>query len=281
MGADDLAVIVVAYNSDLTRLNTILSSLPVRVYISDNSDNPVVKAGVQSLALSLGACYLDMQGNLGIGAAQNVAAKLAFSCGYSFVLLLDDDSLPAPELVPSLLNAYSNLNSKYIVLTARAVDESGIDISNICDSGQLYTPCSLMNSSGTLISKEAYSAVGEFDESLFVDCVDFEWGWRAIKSGIALYLVSNARINHALGHGKVFGMRYGSPIRHYYQFRNILKLGLSGRAPFVWIVPQLFKLLLKPVVVLFLMDKKCDRLKYMCHGIIDAVLLKSGKYFRD
>lgn len=277
----ELAVVIVTYNSDLLKLTRILSLVFGQVYVSDNSDSSIKRKEIHDLVTSFGYVYLDMHGNLGIAAAQNKAINLAFADGNSFALLLDDDSIPGHELEFHMLDAYSKISNKKVLLTARAIDKNGCDVSNACDNEKLYTPCNLLNSSGTLIPKSVYLAVGEFDESLFIDCVDFEWGWRAIKAGYELFLVSNAKIHHALGEGTVLNFRYGSPIRHYYQFRNILCLGFSGRSPATWFIPQFLKLILKPFAVLCLMDNKTRRLKYMAHGVFDAIQSKTGKYSRN
>ena len=50
-----------------------------------------------------GAKYVSMAGNRGIGAAQNAAIAVAWSEGADAVLLLDDDSMPANDLVTVLI----------------------------------------------------------------------------------------------------------------------------------------------------------------------------------
>ena len=95
-------------------------------------------------------------------------------------------------------------------------------------------------SSGTLIHRNAIEYVGLFEEPLFIDCVDFEWGWRARSLGVKLLLVREAFFSHTIGDGLHRYEQLPSPIRHYYQTRNINYMLTRNYVPKLWKMKQLF-----------------------------------------
>ena len=52
------------------------------------------------------ATLIPLTRNAGIAAAQNIGIRTAVGLGATFVLLMDQDSLPAADMVTQLLNAH-------------------------------------------------------------------------------------------------------------------------------------------------------------------------------
>ncbi|MCU6345521.1 glycosyltransferase [Enterobacter quasiroggenkampii] len=271
-----IGIIIVTYNSDIARLELILTSLEgqgLKYFISDNSTDFEKKSAIQNICNKLNASFIDMHGNMGIAKAQNDAILMALREGCDDVLLLDDDSLPSPDMLNKLLDARKLLFNKMgtmPVVCSNAIAENGQSLSHfqkpVIDGIFTYRD---MISSGTLINKSILDLVGLHEEELFIDCVDYEWGWRAANLGVNIVIVQNAVLNHRLGNGRVKAINagYGAPIRHYYQYRNILYMMCRNYVPLSWRVSQFFKLLIKPVVIIVFFDKKITRLKYVFQGV--------------
>jgi rhamnosyltransferase len=227
-----------------------------------------------------------MGGNLGIGAAQNRGIDFADQNGAEFVLLLDDDSRMTRTALTSLLKAYSELRAMGIRVGAvcgRPIDRHDGSEDSSGNKASAYRVCREMMSSGSLIPLAVFREVGPMDDSLFVDYVDFEWGWRAIAQGYRLYLANDVVFSHALGEGihRILGktIKLKSPIRHYYQTRNSLLLLRRHYVPIAWRVKNLTLTLIKCVVFpMFVLPRRC-RFSYAFRGLLDGIWgKKSGPY---
>ena len=175
----NIVAIIVAYNSNPNRLNSLLTAVSicnVGVIVADNSENVACNRVIQKITEFHNGTYICMNGNKGIAIAKNTAISKAWSLGANYSLLLDDDSTLIPGMIERLQSALESVFSEMVVFGARTVDMTGKDISNARPNGSYLTLCRDMNSSGTLISREIFEVVGKFDESLFIDCVDFDWG---------------------------------------------------------------------------------------------------------
>lgn len=272
--------IIVTFRTDYRRLEAILAALAPQcpVIIADNTDDDSLSEQIRVCVKRHGGTYLSMAGNLGVGAAQNAAIAAAWADGADAVLLLDDDSLPSGNLVAALAVCRTTDLGEDAIFGANSFDSFGHEISNARRSPGDLPRCREMMSSGTLIRRSLFERVGPFDESLFIDCVDFDWGWRAQSLGIPLYLCRQTAITHRLGEGQVAGVRFPSPIRHYYQFRNILRMVVRPHVPWPWIGVQLIKLPVKFVLMSVLMPQPWVRIRYAAAGVRDALRGRSGPW---
>lgn len=271
--------IVVAYNSDIERLSNTLKILSkqCQVIVVDNSSESSQIDLVRALCATMEITIITLGENYGIAYAQNQGIKWASNNEASDILLMDDDSVPSVTLVDDLLRTREGLAGP-VVVSARAIENDGTEIhSNFSNNSLDAIQYTELMSSGTLIPINAFDSVGFFDESLFIDCVDYEWGWRAISKGYSLYISRSAVIRHQLGEGRKVFLRMPSPIRHYYQYRNVLKMIFSSDATMSWKISQLVKLPVKLVLIALFADSRLKRLKYAGKGIFDFLNSRFGK----
>jgi rhamnosyltransferase len=278
-------IVIVTYNSNTDRLKLILNSLVddgIKYFVSDNSTSLDKKEAIHQLCSDCDAQFIDMKGNVGIAKAQNVGIQSAIDFGCDDLLLLDDDSLPSSNMLVELIKTrslYFDIYGKLPVICADAIAEDGRCLSQVGKKllEDVYVYRDII-SSGTLVSKEIFELVGLHEERLFIDCVDYEWGWRAANLGVDIILCKQAVLNHRLGNGRVKAINagYGSPVRHYYQYRNILYMMGRNYVPSTWKLSQLIKLIVKPVVIVIFFDKKTLRLKYALKGFLDFIKKRYG-----
>jgi rhamnosyltransferase len=272
--------VIVSYNPDLERFQTLLSRIVQQcsVVVCDNSDAQSKINRIVDLASIYGAHYLGMQGNVGIAVAQNLGARFSFNKGADYVLLLDDDSIPDLNIVEKLYAFLKIFDNDSIVVSAVPI-MGGVDVSNTNTRSAVRSNRDLM-SSGTMISRRIFDCVGGFQEDLFIDGVDFEWGWRARRNGVQLYVISSSSIQHRLGVSAIpllSGIiKIPSPVRHYYQYRNILYLIVFGRSPCLWRIKEIFKVIIKIPAIMF-MPNPFIRYRFACRGVVDFLLGKSGQ----
>jgi rhamnosyltransferase len=249
------------------------------VVVVDNSTQMLLASEIREICRLLDVYYISLDGNRGIARAQNIGISFARQHGATDILLMDDDSLAPFTLVSQLVTARERSHVYPLVVSARTISVSGNDLSNRssnCSNG--LTICTELTSSGSLIPISVFDRVGDFDDSLFIDCVDFEWGWRAIAGGVTLALCDQVFIQHSLGESVRLGFRIPSPIRHYYQYRNILRMIVRSNAPLGWRLKQSIKLPIKMLLIALLADRRITRLRYVTLGIIDSIKGRSGKF---
>lgn len=280
MKSNSVLGIIVAYHTDPARLHSILSALVPQCgfVLADNTEDAARSVAIRECVERHGGTYRSMNGNRGIGAAQNLAIGTAWDLGAGAVLLLDDDSIPSPDLVNVLASCRSPIAGELAVFCAGAKDASGKDISNVRHLVGRLTRCRDMMSSGSFIPREVFQKVGPFDEDLFIDGVDFEWGWRARSAGLGIYVCRGTWITHRLGEGEIAGVRVPSPIRHYYQFRNVLRLMTRSSTPWMWRITQSLKLPIKLLLIAMVMPDRAKRLRFSTTGVRDAIRGRCGKF---
>jgi rhamnosyltransferase len=290
------AAVIVTFQPDLRALDDELTALRPQVgilIVVDNGSRNL--SALQQLLMRYEAHLEPLQGNTGIAHAQNVGISMAKRLGASDVLLMDQDSVPAADMVVNLYAVMQGLNAQGCRVAAvgpRYIDERyeempcfnrvrGIRMERYgCDGVPQVIEADYLIASGSLISLEVLDHVGGMADNLFIDYIDIEWGLRAKAAGFISYGVCAARLDHSLGENPIrfWGRNISvhSPIRNYYFVRNAL---LIYRKPYVrwnWIIADLanvLKLLLKSCVV---GPQRWRRLRYMMVGSGHGLLNRSG-----
>ena len=231
--------VIVAYAPDPDRFASVLAAAAAQanaVIVVDNGAG----ARLDRVQWSATVEHIDMHGNVGIAAAQNVGIRRAYERGATHALLLDHDSVLQRGAVEALLTTWTTLTSKGELVAAVGANYrdprrpamtpfiriKGCRYTRVPSKAPHSTvSVSYLVSSGSLISREAFEAIGPMNEPLFIDYVDIEWGFRAGLLGWNCFGVIDAEMNHSLGDLslRIAGLRFPlhSPARHYYMARNV------------------------------------------------------------
>lgn len=186
--------------------------------------------------------------NKGIARALNLGVDAAIEAEASHVLLCDQDSLPAADMVRELLRAIDftgrqgrkpgaagpTFTDRHTGLTfpfqARIPGKFFYGHLRPDDANPVGEVLTLITS-GTLIPIPVWRAVGPMREDFFIDQVDIEWSHRARAAGFTLLGTSRAIMFHSMGERAMrvwyFGWRKESayaPARVYYRVRNFVAL---------------------------------------------------------
>jgi rhamnosyltransferase len=242
------------------------------------------------------AVVLKQPGNVGLAAALNRGIAWARERGFSHVLLLDQDSIPAEGMVDTLIQAFiSPVAGRRIAAVGPRFHDAredrhapfvriGFPINcRMYDSGKDgLVACDFLISSGSLIPLAALLEIGPMDEGLFIDNVDLEWSFRAMAKGYSLIGVCAATMHHRLGHGRQqlpFGLghiKVHDPVRLYYIMRNRLLLYRLPHTPAVWIAQDVPRLAVKFLLFSLLISPRMRNIRFMLAGLRDGVLGRSG-----
>lgn len=222
-----------------------------KVVIVDNHSTVDVVGWMQRKSALTGDVIV-LEYNFGIAKAQNIGIHRAQDHGATHVLLMDQDSVPATDMVQELLVAARDCDALAAVgpcfLDARQdnpppfIRVRGFRQERVArEPGRNVVPVDYLIASGCLIPMAALQQVGGMREDFFIDYVDIEWGLRAKREGLQCFGVFSAAMCHSIGDTplRFLGrqMPVHSPLRHYYQARNRILLYREPWVPlsFKWV----------------------------------------------
>ncbi len=290
-----VVAIVVTYHPDLNLLVKQLACLAHQVsdviLVDNGSSGDLVTWNAQSGMILVTVIALGE--NRGIAAAQNVGIQWARNRGAGFVLLMDQDSIPAPDMVEKLISAISEHPSP-AAAGPRYLDERqdnqppfirvrGLHLERCaCPTGGSVVPVDYLIASGCLIPMPVLDKVGGMRDGLFIDYVDIEWGLRARHHGFQSYGVCSAHMRHSLGDHPIefFGksIPLHSPLRHYYHFRNAVLLYKEPWVPLNWKLVDGWRLCLKYVFYSLFAKPRMAHWRMMTLGVWHGIKGRSGKF---
>lgn len=284
---------VVAYHPDASRLSALIDRLQPEVadvLVIDNGQSIDPQAPPWSGMAAVQ--WHQAPGNLGVGAALNLARQRALEGGYDFLLSFDQDSLPPPGYVAGLLEVWSRAGdaaSSWAALGPAVRDEASgraLPVQRVephrrpAGPAQQTVEVDHVITSGCLYPAVALSAVGPFRGDWFMDMVDTEWCWRACHRGWRVMQTEAVVLEHTIGRAgvMVLGRRVLAhpPQRIYFQVRNTLWLMRSREVPQGWrrklLAPLARKLLLQPL----LSDQRMGRVLAAARGGLHGLLRSPG-----
>ncbi len=300
------AVVVIYFPEEeiVSRQLLVLAMQVTHIVIIDNGASEKTRALLKRLMIENSSLVvLTQQQNVGVATAHNLGIAELKNRQCTHVLLLDQDSIPAPDMVETLLRYCIELESagKQVAavgptyrdpLTGHAsffVQFGCLRFKRIyCDQGNNDTrviPADFLISSGLLIPVTTLEQVGGMDDRLFIDHVDTDWHLRAVSLGYRAYGICAASMEHSLGRGPAIRVWLGrwrhiavhSPLRHYYLFRNSILLYRRSYAPWRWIITDILRLISTFVFFLIVSSNRRKHVYMMLKGLGDGfkVIIKA------
>lgn len=296
---DCLCAVVVSYHPEFEQLSHLLNSLSSQVHsvvVVDNGSSESVVTWLQSFVLPVPLCVIPLNENLGIARAQNEGIEAARLGGANYVILFDQDSAPATNMVAQLLVAAKHQaarGNKVAGVGPNYVDSrqsnpppfikvSGLRVHRqLCTSPDSVVEVDYLIASGCLIPISTINEVGDMRDDFFIDYVDIEWGLRAKTKGFQSFGVCGAMMAHDLGDEPIdfLGKRYPlhSPLRHYYHFRNAVWMYRQGRLPIYWRLADGWRLFLKFGFYTLFAKPRLQHLKMMTKGVFHGFIGRMGR----
>ena len=185
--------------------------------------------------------FLPQSQNLGFAAANNVGIRRALADGCDWVLLLNNDTVAAPDFLQNLLaNTPAGAVScpKMLFLdppdeiwfAGGALDRATGKVKHLGghqkDGPAFSQPqqVSFITFCCVLLPRAVIERVGFLDETLFMYCEDVDYCLRLADAGVPLWFLPQAKIWHKAG-GSAGGM-----LSVYYITRNTLYLTCKGKS---------------------------------------------------
>lgn len=311
-----VCAVIVTYRPHREQLQAALTMAAAEadtVVIVDNDPEEPGRATVREIVAEVaehenppaGASKFDLiqlGQNVGLARAYNLAVRRATSLEAAFVLLLDQDSILVRGSVKALLDGYHEADRLTAVgsITCLNIERVRVSvgwepvISRLRDvllhrryetgkfmvAGHVREIGSFTNS-GTLIPLPRFHEVGEFNEALFVDAIDYDYSFRLRLRGYRLFLTERAVVWHAQGSpvrrrlfGQEVALRTYSAERSYHITRDTWEF---ARRWFRWlpfsVAAILFSQIQGTIGMLVLLPDRYPR----CRGILRAVWELRGR----
>lgn len=293
--------VVVCYRPTLPQLGALLDAIAPQVagvLVVDNGPDTTLGDWLASRR-QRDCVHVPMDGNVGVATGHNAGLDVARERGASHVVLFDQDSLPASDMIGKLSAAMRSAAGKgYRVASAGPyfhdprdgmyypfIRLNGWKIERVREPDeQSWCRADYLITSGCLISMNAIDEIGGMEDNLFIDYIDIEWGLRARAKGFVNLGVFDANMEHDLGD---LPRRYlsgrlrvpmHSPLRHYYHFRNALALYRRAYIPLRWRLNDGYRLVLKGVFYSFFVGNGSAQRKMIWKGLRDGLSGVVGVY---
>mgnify|MGYP005776343759 FL=1 len=206
-------------------------------------DDASTNDSVQQLQkhLTENTVFLPQEANVGFAAANNVGMRRALADGCDWVLLLNNDTVAAPDFLENLLRETpAGAVSCPKMLFLDPPDEiwfAGGELDRATGKvrhlgghekdGPAFAEkkqVSFITFCCVLLPRQVIEQVGFLDETLFMYCEDVDYCIRLADAGVPLWFLPDARIWHKAG-GSAGGM-----LSVYYITRNTLYLTCKGKS---------------------------------------------------
>lgn len=217
--------------------------------------------------------YIGNGKNLGLAKALNMGAAKAIEQGSAYLLTMDQDSRPAPDMVARMLACLA------------VYEQAEVGIVSPCHVIRNMprperTGCRevlVAMTSGNLLNLEVYKKVGPFEEELFVDYIDHEYCLRLHRQGFKVIEAPAARLEHGLGdivtrdfRIKRFSVTNHSPFRRYFMTRNRFYVMRKYKTEFREYYRQQLRAFLDELAgILFFEKQKLQKFRMVLKGYLD------------
>ena len=275
--------VVVSFNDGHALKKTVAALAPQvgKVVIVDNGSDPETLKCIAELEAELGIKSVCCPENMGVGAALNIGVSIAREEKFEWLLTMDQDSVAAPKMVTEMLVSAEKCQDAAVICPTLTADKIDKKIKDKI-TGSAIT-------SGNLVRIRYLQAVGDYNESYFIDSVDFEFNLRVRNAGYKIIRCGAAKLSHRLGEAKTFcfmRLRYRytlhAPIRRYYMYRNHVCLVMKFwyKNP-VFLIKKTIMAVAAMVEIAVLDPRRWGNFKMIWRGLLDGFKLKGGIFNQE
>ena len=231
MKQEKICAVVVTFNRQiiLSRcLNGLLSQtrLPDMIIIADNASTDGTEEMLKDKFLNNPLIdYFNLGTNMGGSGGFHYGAKKAFSEGYDWVWLMDDDCVPTDECLEKLISEIEDIQNIYSPIILSIEDRKRVlwGIKAKVNSGNKEV--STLPFNGFLIHRDSLKSLGYPQKEFFIYGDDTEFNMRAKAYGKKIIMVTNSIMFHPYKNDvkglKIYRM-FLNKLWTYYKLRNAI-----------------------------------------------------------
>jgi GT2 family glycosyltransferase len=222
------AAVVVLFHPEgelVARLQRVMKQVAILLVISNDGEDHARLAGLDIARLT----HVQAEGNIGLAAALNQGLAQAAQHGFTWCLLLDQDTLIDDDLVIGLAEAHTACPSRSKVgVLAPNYRSPGAGARLAYPSDTIWQPMETAVTSGSLVALETVRRVGGMREAFFIEGIDLEFSLRVRSAGLQLVASGRPLMTHGAGateerrfFGRTVLVGHHPPWRCFLQFRNL------------------------------------------------------------
>lgn len=227
-----IAAVVILYHPSEAVLANIKTyyDFVEEIFVFDNTEEDApIKDHLQKLSKI--SFQHDFE-NKGIAKRLNEACAIAVQKRFDWMLTMDQDTSFSTDAVCNYFDCLRQYKDKEnVAMFGPALTKDN----NIGTANCIAKETDKLITSGSLLNLLLFKKIGEFDEALFIDSVDYDYCFRARMAGYSIIQFFNIHILHPFGHEvyrssiKTFFLFrkkkvMHTPLRLYYMHRNMLYL---------------------------------------------------------
>jgi len=294
------AVIVTHHpdNSLQDRLTDIAAQVALVIVVDNGSCDQELEQ-IRSLS-GVPIHLISNKQNLGIATALNQGLAAAMRANYLWAITFDQDSRPAPNMIPEMLctlNRYSN--PEEVIFTGPSIINEAVPDAQAkwlvphqipflfrrvgCEQGD-RDDVTVVITSGALTNLVAFQKLGCFKNDFFIDYVDTEYCLRAKKNGYKILTSREAVLLHRFGSKRIvkilgypFAPTFHKPFRRYYICRNRVFLLREYALAFPhWVMFDMIAAVYNTIRILLCEDQRWQKVMFSLKGTWDGLCSRTG-----
>ncbi|MHA2428814.1 MAG: glycosyltransferase family 2 protein [Candidatus Hermodarchaeia archaeon] len=285
------------------RVLSFIDSVDHLIIVDNGSQNASVEI-IDQVVGDTQTQVIRNESNLGVAEALNIGAHSALDQGNEWVLTLDQDSVPAPNMIEHLSASFNKQKQQdYIAIVAPRIIDLEVEREALflrrrsnwfyqrlrCTEADLDKITTVITS-GALIRLKCFNELGGFREDLFIDYVDTDFCLRAINKGYRILVSCNAILKHQFGTRRMVKRgpmtlypSFHPPERWYTISRNripmIRSFGLKNPH---WFSYELVATIYTFWRMILSEDRKLEKISAMIRGTLDGLRSRLGApYWAD
>lgn len=290
---ENTAILIVTYNPEPVLKDTIqyLKKQFSSIVIVDNGSGPLgrnILKDIQNIQDNNNIEIIFNIDNLGISKALNQGFEVARRGKYEWVLTFDQDSRPHDnylEMGQDILMTFSNPESVAMITPTLFEEQLEAVIPFNKKPKEKCAPARLAITSGAITRTASFFAVNGYNESLFIDYVDFDFCFRLRHSGYTILESNELLLNHQLGNSQKhdffftnFITTHHNETRRYYITRNRFYM---YRHYFLletdWVIEDFMNFFKEFLKILIAEKQKRAKIKSIYLGLRDFSISRYGK----
>ncbi|MBB1391288.1 glycosyltransferase, partial [Shewanella sp. SG44-6] len=229
---------------------------------------------------------IDMEGNKGIGYAQNCGVIESSRLGCKYSILFDQDSSVNDGFVSKILDGF--VASDVVAVGPSIIDSRSKKVFSYYTYSGLKRKKSILNpvvndhfhetdvliSSGSIVCNSIF--IENLNNSnLFIEYVDVEWCLRMRQKNYRILFSDSVNMQHELGDSRerLFGIEFPihKPERYFFVVRNGIYCCFNSNFPFSFRYYNFIRILILSFLVLIKTDKKLTTMISMIKGLLGKV----------
>jgi rhamnosyltransferase len=256
--------ILVTYNPNISSLEKNIYSIlqqTDKLIIFDNASDNI--SSICNFIHSNKIQIYKNKNNIGLSGAYNFILKNHIA-QYDFFVTFDQDTFIRDNLIKDALRFF-NIDKSIRIVAPK------FNFSQYSKNEFSYADAVIQSS--TIFSSKLVKEIGLFDESYFIDSVDFEYCLRARSNGFKILQLNNIFINHELGFSKKsLGIKFFTHnyTRNFYIARNHVSITKKYFFRFPKFILKKNIFIFLHILKLLFLERSKIKLKYFFCGLINS-----------